>query len=130
MSGVHGKGKKKDLQCDLQVFFVAQTFLHSIDCGNKRITPILDSLLEFSFYPQPFTLKIGYFPRDLKLRTRVAVAQRIEHSTDCGEGCGFESHQSHASSEALGFSHLEPLSQFMFPRFARSTSPIAIYADF
>ena len=25
--------EKKDLQCDLQVFFVALTFLHSIDYG-------------------------------------------------------------------------------------------------
>jgi hypothetical protein len=41
---------------------------------------------------------------------RVAVAQRTESFTDYEEGCGFESHQSHASSEALGFSHLEPLS--------------------
>ena len=40
----------------------------------------------------------------------MAVAQRIEPSNDSGDGCGFESHQSHASSEALGFSHLEPLS--------------------
>ena len=29
---------KKDLQCDLQVFFVAQSFLHSIDCGEKNNT--------------------------------------------------------------------------------------------
>lgn len=67
-------------------------------------------MLNFTFSPQPFALKIVYFSRDLKLRTRVAVAQRIEPSNDSGDGCGFESHQSHASSEALGFSHLEPLS--------------------
>ena len=40
----------------------------------------------------------------------MAVAQRIELFDDYKVGCGFESHQSHASSEALGFSHLEPLS--------------------
>ena len=39
----------------------------------------------------------------------MAVAQRIELFDDYKVGCGFESHQSHASSEALGFSHLEPL---------------------
>ena len=67
-------------------------------------------MLNFSFSPQPFALKIDYFSGDLRLRTRVAVAQRIELSIDYGDGCGFESHQSHASSEALGFSHPEPLS--------------------
>ena len=40
----------------------------------------------------------------------MAVAQRIELFFDEEDGCGFESHQSHALSEALGFSHLEPLS--------------------
>ena len=42
----------------------------------------------------------------------MAVAQRIEHFSDDEEGSGFESHQSHALSEALGFRHLEPLSSF------------------
>ena len=64
----------------------------------------------FNFYPQPFSLKIGFLLNELRLHTRVAVAQRIELFDDYKDGCGFESHQSHASSEALGFSHLEPLS--------------------
>ncbi len=55
---------------------------------------------------------IGYFSGDLRLRTRVAVAQRIEPFNDYKDGCEFESHQSHASSEAPGFSHLEPLALF------------------
>ena len=75
-----------------------------------RIAPSLEALLKFKINPQPFTLKVDYFLGALKLRTRVAVAQRIELFIDCGDGCGFDSHQSHASSEALGFSHLEPLS--------------------
>ena len=65
---------------------------------------------ECHLYPQQFWLPVIATSRALKLRTRVAVAQRIEPSNDSGDGCGFESHQSHASSEALGFSHLEPLS--------------------
>ena len=111
-SGVQGAGKKKDLQYDLQVFFCSSNFQALHRLCNKRIAPSLDTLLNFSFSPQPPAVKIDYFSRDLKLRTRVAVAQRIESFTDYEEGCGFESHQSHASSEALGFSHLEPLSLF------------------
>ncbi len=75
-----------------------------------RIAPSLGAWLKFCIYPHQFAVKIYYFYRDFKLRTRVAVAQRIELVSDSSDGCGFESHQSHASSEALGFSHLEPLS--------------------
>lgn len=66
--------------------------------------------LYLNLYPQQFSLSAIDISGAPKLRTRVAVAQRIEHSLDFGVGCGFESHQSHASAEALGFSHLEPLS--------------------
>ena len=68
----------------------------------------------FNFYPQLFSLKIGFLLNELRLRTRVAVAQWIELVSDSGDGCGFDSHQSHASSEALGFSHLEPLSERVY----------------
>ena len=96
--------KKKDLQCDLQVFFLPFNDYNEIVAPGLGVEPI------FNFYPQPFSLKIGFLLNELRLRTRVAVAQRIEPFNDYKDGCGFESHQSHASSEALGFSHLEPLS--------------------
>ena len=70
----------------------------------------MDAEPTFSFHPQLFSSEIGFLLNELRLRTRVAVAQWIELVSDSGDGCGFESHQSHASSEALGFSHLEPLS--------------------
>ena len=57
-----------------------------------------------------FSLEVINFGSDPRLRTRVAVAQRIELFFDEEDGCGFESHQSHALSEAPGFRHLEPLS--------------------
>lgn len=60
-------------------------------------------------YPQSINSRVSNFWADPKLRTRVAVAQRIELFDDYKDGCGFKSHQSHASAEALGFSHLEPL---------------------
>ena len=69
----------------------------------------------FIFCPQWVGSEENKICKHLKLRTRVAVAQRIESFTDDEEGCGFESHQSHASSEALGFRHLEPLS-FICPK--------------
>ena len=64
----------------------------------------------FIFCPQWVGSEENKICKHLKLRTRVAVAQRIELFSDDGDGCGFESHQSHALSEAPGFRHLEPLS--------------------